>query len=416
MPSLQDLLASIESKRNEMVEALSEIIRIPAIGPESGGEGEFERARFIKDMLENCGFDEVDMYDALDERVKLRLRPNIVAKKKGRSERTVWFVSHMDTVPPGDLAAWTYPPFSPRLIDGKLYGLGSEDNGQSLVASISAVKAINDLNLTPDLSIGLALVADEEVGSDKGIKFLLEQGVFQKEDIVYVPDYGNATGTFIEVAEKHIMWLKVRVLGRQTHASTPEKGINAMKVGSELITFIVDYMESKYGVKNPLFDPPTSTYEPTKRLQTVGNVNTVPGEDIFFLDFRILPQYSPDDVMETLRWIGDLFEDKTGVKITYETVQLTKSGKPSSQDSEAYKALSMAIEHVRNVEPKAGGIGGGTCANFFRQAGIDAYCWESCDDMCHTANEYCVVDNLVSDTKVFATVLANLCHKSDFNL
>ena len=206
------------------------------------------------------------------------------------------------------------------------------------------------------------------------------------------------------------------MLGRQTHASTPDKGINAMKVGSELITFIVDYMESKYGVKNALFDPPTSTYEPTKRLQTVGNVNTVPGEDIFFLDFRILPQYSPDDIMETLRWIGDLFEDKTGVKITFETVQLTKSGKPSSLDSEAYKALSMAIEHVRNVEPKAGGIGGGTCANFFRLAGIDAYCWESCDDKCHTANEYCVVENLVSDAKVFAVILANLCHKSDFNL
>jgi succinyl-diaminopimelate desuccinylase len=416
MPSLQDLLASIEAKRNEMVEVLSEIIRIPAIGPESGGEGEFERAQFIKDMLANCGFDEVDMFDALDERVKLRLRPNIVAKKKGRSERTVWFVSHMDTVPPGDLAAWTYPPFSPRLIEGKLYGLGSEDNGQSLVASVSAVKAVNDLKLTPDLSIGLALVADEEVGSDKGIKFLLEQGVFGKDDIVYVPDYGNATGTFIEVSEKHIMWLKVKVLGRQTHASTPNKGINAMKVGSELITFIVDYMESKYGVVNPLFDPPTSTYEPTKRLQTVGNVNTVPGEDIFFLDFRILPQYSPDDAMETLRWIGDLFEDKTGVKISFETVQLTRSGKPSSQESEAYKALSSAVMMVKKVEPKAGGIGGGTCANFFRLAGMDAYCWESCDDMCHTANEYCVVDNLVSDAKVFAVILANLCHKSDFNL
>jgi succinyl-diaminopimelate desuccinylase len=120
--------------------------------------------------------------------------------------------------------------------------------------------------------------------------------------------------------------------------------------------------------------------------------------------------------METLRWIGALFEDKTGVKISFETVQLTKSGKPSAQDSEAFKALSMAIEHVKNVEVKAGGIGGGTCANFFRLAGMEAYCWETCDDMCHTANEYCVVDNLVSDTKVFAVVLANLCHRSDFNL
>ncbi len=97
MPSLQDLLTSIDAKHDEMVEVLSEIIRIPAIGPESGGEGEFERAQYLKDMLGTCGFDDVDMYDALDERVKLRLRPNIVAKKKGK----------IPNAPSGSLATWT---------------------------------------------------------------------------------------------------------------------------------------------------------------------------------------------------------------------------------------------------------------------------------------------------------------------
>jgi succinyl-diaminopimelate desuccinylase len=107
MPSLEQLLAQVGSHRDEMVEALSELIRIPAIGPESGGSGELERSRYLRDILDHSKFDDVEMYDALDERVRLRLRPNIVAKKKGRSDQTGWIVAHMDTVPPGDLNSGT---------------------------------------------------------------------------------------------------------------------------------------------------------------------------------------------------------------------------------------------------------------------------------------------------------------------
>jgi succinyl-diaminopimelate desuccinylase len=138
MPSLDDLLSAVESYRNEMVDALTEMLRIPAIGPESGGEGEFERARYLRELAEKCGFEDIENFDALDERVRLRSRPNMTLKRKGNSDQTVWIVTHMDTVPPGDLDAWTYPPFSPKVVDGKLYGLGAEDNGQSLIASMFA--------------------------------------------------------------------------------------------------------------------------------------------------------------------------------------------------------------------------------------------------------------------------------------
>lgn len=413
MPSIDDKLALLDNYQEEMIEALSEIIRVPAIGPENGGDGEFQRSRVIKDMLENCGFDEIEIFESLDERVTLKSRPNIMARKKGRSAQTVWIVSHMDTVPPGDLKAWTYPPFSPRLLDGKLFGLGTEDNGQSLIASVFAAKVILDSATSFERGFGLVIVADEEMGSDKGIKFMIQQGVFKPDDIVYVPDFGMPDGSVIEVAEKTIMWLKVRVTGKQTHASTPNKGLNASKVAAELIAFLADYMERKYGKTNALFDPPTSTYEPTKHLLNVGNVNTIPGEDVFFLDFRILPDYDPDEVMKTMRWIGELFEDKTGAKITMETVQMTRSGKPSSTESEGFKELFKAIKKVRGVEPKAGGIGGGTCANIFRLSGFDAYVWQTVDEMGHTPNEYCTVENLMKDAKVFTALLGALCLPKD---
>lgn len=392
-----------------MVDALTELLRIPAIGPENGGEGEFERARYVRELAERCGFEDIEMYDALDERVRLRLRPNVVARKKGLSDQMVWVVSHMDTVTPGNLDSWTYPPFSPKVVDGRLYGLGAEDNGQALIGSMFAARALNELGLVPERGMGLAVVSDEETGNNKGIKFLIDEKVFHKNDFIYVPDFGVPDGSIIEVAEKHILWLRVKVQGRQTHASTPEKGINAMKLGSQMIDFLVDQLNGRFGAVQTAFLPPASTFEPTKRLQTVGNVNTVPGEDTFWLDTRILPQYNPDDVLETARGVARVFEERSGAKITVDVEQLNRSGPPSSTESIAVMALASAVKKIRGVDAQPRGIGGGTCANLFRLAGYDAYVWETVDEMAHTVNEYCKVDNMVGDAKVYAAVMASLC-------
>jgi succinyl-diaminopimelate desuccinylase len=414
MPSLEQLLAQVGSHREEMVEALSELIRIPAIGPENGGSGELERARYLRDILDHSKFEDVEMYDALDERVRIRLRPNIVARRRGKSEQTVWIVAHMDTVPPGDLNAWNTPPFSPRLLDGKLYGLGAEDNGQAIVSGLFATETLMNMDVELERSMGMVLVADEEAGSDKGIRFLLQEGVFKPGDIIFVPDHGTPRGDEVEVAEKHILWMKFTVTGKQAHSSLPDQGINAMRVGSELIVFLQEFLQRKYSDTNPLFIPDRSTFEPTKRLQTVGNVNTIPGEDIFYFDCRILPSYDVDAVISDITAVMDIYEQKTGTTIKAEPVQLTRSGPPTNLEGEGMKALSRAVKKVRGLEPKPVGIGGGTCANFFRLEGMDAYVWQTIDERMHQPNEYCLVDNMVADAQVFAMVLATLCCGSQF--
>lgn len=121
------------------------------------------------------------------------MRPSVIAKRRGRSDRTIWFVSHMDTVSPGDTKAWTYPPFDGTVVDDKLYGRGSEDNGQAVISTLFALKALLAVEEEPEFTIGAAVVADEEAGSDYGIKFLIEKGLFGKDDIFYVPDSGAPT-------------------------------------------------------------------------------------------------------------------------------------------------------------------------------------------------------------------------------
>lgn len=411
---MDELLSSVESYRDEMIKQMTAMLRIPAMGPENGGQGEVERSRFIRDLLRRMGFEDVQVYDAPDPRVAPGVRPSVIARRKGRSDRTVWIVSHMDTVSPGDLKAWTYPPFDGTVADGKLYGRGSEDNGQAVISSLFAARALLDTKIDPNVSLGLAVVADEEAGSDFGIKYLIRQGLFGKDDLFFVPDAGEADGSVIEVAEKSIIWLKVSVQGKQIHASTPKKGLNALRVGSELMLFLADQLAGAFPAEDKLFYPAGSTFEPTKRLANVENINTVPGEDVTFFDIRLLPQYDPDECVKVAKEVGRMFERRTGAKIEVQAIRVDPAGKASRVDGEGAKALIKAVRRVLPVQPRMMGIGGQTCANWFRQEGLDSYVWETLDEMAHQVNEYTRVDNLVNDTKVFSVLLAHLCYPGVF--
>ncbi|MFQ5753280.1 MAG: M20/M25/M40 family metallo-hydrolase, partial [bacterium] len=150
-----------------------------------------------------------------------------MAKIKGKEHsRTIWIMSHMDVVPPGDINKWQGDPWTIRVEDGKIIGRGTEDNHQGIVSSLLTAKAFRDEGIQPEHDIGLVLVADEETGSKYGIQYLLKyhKEIFKNEDFIIIPDAGSEDGTMIEVAEKSIIWIKFRVLGKQTHASTPERG------------------------------------------------------------------------------------------------------------------------------------------------------------------------------------------------
>ena len=78
-------------------------------------------------------------------------------------------------------------------------------------------------------------------------------------------------------------------------------------------------------------------------------------------------------------------------------------------DVEAFQALADSIGSVLGKRPVGVGIGGGTCANFFRQKGLDAYVWQYGGGTLHAPNEHVPVENIVIDAKVYATLIHRLC-------
>jgi succinyl-diaminopimelate desuccinylase len=379
---------------------------IPALGPENDGTGESEKAGFLERwMSENIGFDSVDHYDAPDDRVPAGVRPNIVALMKGASsERRIWVMGHMDVVPPGDLAKWETNPWEVVEKDGKLFGRGTEDNQHGIVTPLFALKAIKEAGAKLPYDVGVVLVSDEETGSKHGLDYVVENSeIFGKNDFILVPDAGEPDGGMIEVAEKSIYWLKFETTGKQCHASTPDAGVNAHVAGAFLITRL-QKLHDIFPQRDEVFDPPVSTFQVTKKEANVPNVNTIPGDDVFYLDMRVLPGIDLADVDAEIRKICDGVEKEFGVKIAMSSPQKEIAAPATPPDAPVVKALAAAIKDVYGIEARVMGIGGGTVAAFFRRAGFPAVVWSKIDDTCHQPNEYTTVDNMIGDTKVFANL------------
>ena len=405
MTQLEKIVKRIDSFRDEMIDIQIKLCALPAISPASGGEGEEKKAEALLDFLKKNGFSKIEVIKAPDLEAPSDYRPNILAFSKGKSSaKTIWIMTHMDVVPPGELAQWRGDPFKAWVEEGKIYGRGVEDNQQSMVASLYAAKAFHEEGILPNYDIGIALVADEETGSEKGIDYVLvHTNAFRKQDLIIVPDAGNQDGTMIEVAEKSILWLKFKTLGKQAHGSTPEKGINSFKAASFLVAELNNLYKA-FPDKDNLFDPPISTFEPTKKEPNVPNVNTIPGEDIFYMDSRILPRYTIKEVEEKIKEMTEKIENEFKVKIILEEAQKAPAAPPTSADAPVVQALKKGIKVIYGKEGKAIGIGGGTVAALFRRTSFSAACWSKIDETAHQPNEYCIIDNMMGDAKVFAHI------------
>jgi succinyl-diaminopimelate desuccinylase len=168
--------------------------------------------------------------------------------------------------------------------------------------------------------------------------------------------------------------------------------------------FILDLDEklhAKFNLRDELFNPPYSTFEPTKRERNVENINTIPGIDVSYMDCRILPNYRLEDVIDYIESVKKFHEIRDNERINVEVIHSFSSPK-TPESSEMAQRLSSTIERVRGIKTRFIGIGGNTCASFLRKAGFkDTVAWCTADGTAHKPNEYCVIDNMVEDAKVF---------------
>lgn len=406
MSELEKLNKFLDNSRDGIIELEELLTSIPALAPESGGDGEWKKTEALEGWLRKKGFTNIERFDAPDKRVSSGKRPNLVATIKGKNPgKRFWVMAHTDVVPEGERSMWDTEPFKAVVKDGRIYGRGVEDNQQGLVSGVFASLALLENGIVPEHDVKLLIVADEEVGSVYGIQWLLDNTrIFEKDDLIVIPDGGKPDGSEIEVAEKNICWLKVRTQGKQCHASRPDDGANAFLANCDLALRLNRLETEVFTKRDPIFEPPRSTITPTQKDANVPNINTVPGDDTFYLDMRIIPAYSVDEVVAECRKQMDLVEKEYGVKIKEEIVQKNESP-PTDVNAPVVGLLKNAIKEVYNIDARPVGIGGGTVGAYLRSAGYPCVVWSTQDETMHAPNEYTVIANIIGDAKVFAHMI-----------
>jgi succinyl-diaminopimelate desuccinylase len=407
--SRSEVLEAIGGYREAAIDLERKLVSIPALSPDYGAPpehtGEARKVEFLERYLREMGVTELVRIDAPDPRVPGGVRPSLIARVPGRDRsRATWVMAHTDVVPPGDLSKWTGDPWTLRVEGDKLIGRGVEDNHQGLVASVLTARALIETGTVPPRDFAMLLVADEECGSKFGIGHVVEAGnPFGRDDVIIVPDGGAVDGSEIEVAEKAIMWCRFTVTGRQCHASTPERGLNAMRAGAHLVVRL-DALAGLFPDGDPVFEPPRSTFTPTKKEANVGAINIMPGEDVFFLDCRVLPRYPLDRVEAEIRKIMATVEKDFGVTVELSFEQRQEAAPPTPVDARVVGLLAAAVREIYGVEARPVGIGGGTVAAFLRRQHLPCVVWSRMDETMHGPDENALLGNIIGDAQVIAAV------------
>ena len=198
---------------------------------------------------------------------------------------TLLLCAHIDTVRPTE--GWTRPPFQPTREEGRIYGLGSNDDGASLVALLAVFRW---LEWRPQAyNLVLLFSAEEEVSGHGGVESVLPQ-----LPPISVGLVGEPTGMQPAIAEKGLMVLDATSHGRAGHAARQE-GDNAIYHAVDDIQWLRSHQFPRV---SPLLGPVKTT---VTLIQAGTQHNVVPDRCTFTVDVRSNELYTNEKLLEEIR-------------------------------------------------------------------------------------------------------------------
>ena len=244
--------------------------------------GELAAADIISDELGRSGIESrIDSWDGN--------RANIIAQIKSAGCRgALLFVCHLDIVGSGE-ASWKYPPFSGVESEGKIYGRGSADMKGGIVAVVTAVMEIVKSSVKLQGDIILFAAAGEETDSCGAKKFVRDWSGMPELSGVVIPE---PTDFEVVTAHRGMLWLKVETIGKATHGSTPQLGVNAIAS----MKSVLDALEN-YKIR---VEPHKLLGECSMSINTIAGgktINVVPDKCDIGIDIRTLPPQKHQDII-----------------------------------------------------------------------------------------------------------------------
>ncbi len=385
------------------VEILQNLIRFDTTNPPGN---EILCINYLNNLLTEAGFETQIL-------AKEPSRANLVTRLSGQGNAPPLLLQgHVDVVSTAG-QPWTRPPFDGLIEDGYLWGRGALDmkSGVAMIVAALMRARAEGTNLPGDVI--LAVVSDEEYEGVYGARYLVEEHPYLFEGVRYAIGEGGGVSDYISgrkfypimVGEKQVCWMKATLRGEGGHASIPRSGgamaklaqmlaqldqrrlpVHLTPVVRQLIEALMDVLPA------PVSDLMCQLLEPEltdKALDKIGGedgrwlnallrntvtptvvrggsqTNVIPTEITLQLDGRLLPGFTPDDMLAELRPI-------IGNEVDIEIEQFNPG--PPPPDMALYDTLA---DILRQADPQGVPIPtlatGVTDAAFFARLGIQTY-------------------------------------------
>jgi len=343
MTNYQPYDSYLENNLDDSLRELSQLVAQPSVGAQNWGLKEC--AELVGQMLEKRGF--------TIQTLSTKGAPVVFAERKGQGNKTLLFYNHYDVQPPEPLELWESPPFEPEQRDGKLYGRGVSDDKGHIVARLFALDALLDSEGELPCNIKFVIEGEEETASVHLHQFVLDHkdlltadacmwefgGVNEDEvpiqylglrGICYVElsveslstdVHSGLGGSIFPNAAWRLTWAlntlkgpdeKIRIPGFYDNVKPPTAR------DRELLAALPDPVpeyKSRYGVKEfikdltdgaeikveEIFSPTCTICGLTSGYQGSGTKTVQPARASAKVDFRLIPDQRPAEVLEKLR-------------------------------------------------------------------------------------------------------------------
>jgi succinyl-diaminopimelate desuccinylase len=282
----------------------------------------------------------------------------------GEGSPCLVFAGHTDVVPPGKLEAWTHPPFSATVKDGRLYGRGTEDMKGGVAASIAAVITYLRMHGTPTRgSIAFLITGDEEGpainGTVKLLRWAKERGEPMDHCILGEPTNVDALGDMIKIGRRGSLTCHITVQGKQGHVAYPERAANPIHGMTRVVSALL---------ARPL-DAGTAHFAPSNLEMTtfdVGNPtsNVIPNEAKATFNIRFNDHWTPASLEAEIRSrLDGAADDKLRYSLHFtETNAVAFVTEPGS----FVQMMADAVKVTTGQTPKLSTTGGTSDARFIK--------------------------------------------------
>ena len=350
--------AYLETHLNESIAELSKLVSQPSVAAQNWGL--IECAELVRDMLQRRDF--------TVEIMSTGGAPVVYAERSGRSDKTLLFYNHYDVQPPEPLELWDSPPFEPVIRDGKLFGRGVSDDKGHITSRLIAIDALLENNGDLPCNIKFVIEGEEETSSlhlndfvknnreklsadaciwefggvdhrDVPMQYLGLRGICYVElsvETANIDVHSGLGGSIFPNAAWRLIWAlntlkgtdeRIRIPGHYDAVIPPSQRDRELM---EALPEVAGEYKQRYGVNNFLhgleggaelrlaevFEPTCTICGFTSGYQGPGSKTVLPARASAKVDFRLVPDQTPEQVLNGLRSHLDK-EGFSDVQITY---------------------------------------------------------------------------------------------------